>query len=73
MPGDYYADLRTAGPSLETAQWLRTPHMQRSFGAAVPRFVYRFHVAPLVPAEDYDGIAFVARSTCSRPLPSLET
>ncbi|GFE25526.1 erythromycin esterase family protein [Streptomyces nigrescens] len=73
VPGDYYADLRTDGPSPETAQWLRTPHMRRTFGAAVPRFVYRLHVAPLVPAEDYDGIAFVARSTCSRPLPSLET
>ncbi|MFJ3953066.1 erythromycin esterase family protein [Streptomyces libani] len=72
LPGDYYADLRTDGPSPETAQWLRAPHMQRSFGAVVPRFVYRFHVAPLVPAEDYDGIAFIARSTCSRPLPSLE-
>lgn len=47
--------------------------MQRTFGAYVPRFVYRFHVAPLVPAEDYDGIAFVARSTCSRLLPPVET
>ncbi|MFG2138108.1 erythromycin esterase family protein [Streptomyces sp. NPDC048650] len=73
VPGDYYADLRAAGPSPEAAQWLRAPHTQRSFGAHVPRFVYRFHVAPLVPAEDYDGIAFVARSTCSRLLPPAQT
>lgn len=72
-PGDFYADLRATGPSSEAAQWLRAPQLQRSFGAAVPRFVYRFHVAPLVPAEDYDGIAFVARSTCSRLLPPVET
>ncbi|MFJ5800986.1 erythromycin esterase family protein [Streptomyces decoyicus] len=73
VPGDYYADLRAAGPSPEAAQWLRAPQMQRSFGAHVPRFVYRLHVAPLVPADHYDGIAFVARSTCSRLLPPMET
>jgi erythromycin esterase len=38
----------------------------------VPRFSYRFHTTPLVPAKDYDGIAFVARSTCSHPLPQAE-
>lgn len=65
--GDYYADLRTG-----TAPWLNTPQAQRSFGANVPRFVYRFHTAPLVPAQDYDGLAFVARSTCSHWLPWVE-
>ncbi|MFI9467273.1 erythromycin esterase family protein [Streptomyces sp. NPDC052492] len=65
--GDYYADLRT-GP----APWLDSPQAQRSFGANVPRFVYRFHTAPLVPARDYDGFAFVARSTCPHPLPGTE-
>ncbi|GAA2957260.1 MULTISPECIES: erythromycin esterase family protein [Streptomyces] len=62
LKGDYYIDLRC------TAPWLRAPQAQRSFGANVPRFSYRFHTAPLVPAKDYDGIAFVARSTCSHPL-----
>ncbi|MGC9406080.1 erythromycin esterase family protein [Streptomyces sp. DZ1-3] len=61
--GDYYVDLRTPAP------WLHAPQAQRSFGSSVPRFSYRFHTAPLVPAENYDGIAFVARSTCSQPLP----
>jgi erythromycin esterase len=65
--GDYYVDLRTG-----TAPWLNTPQAQRSFGANVPRFVYRFHTAPLVPVQDYDGLAFVARSTCSHPLPGVE-
>ncbi|MFG2894814.1 erythromycin esterase family protein [Streptomyces sp. NPDC048248] len=65
--GDYYADLRTG-----TARWLNSPQAQRSFGANSPRFVYRFHTAPLVPAQDYDGLAFVARSTCSHPLPRTE-
>ncbi|MFB6532457.1 erythromycin esterase family protein [Streptomyces noursei] len=73
VPGDYYADLRTADPSPEVAPWLHDPQVQRSFGASVPRFVYRFNVAPFVPAKDYDGIAFVARSTCSRMLSSVDS
>ncbi|MGW6979079.1 erythromycin esterase family protein [Streptomyces sp. NPDC054932] len=68
--GDYLIDLRAgaakAAPAVQ--EWLRGPGLQRSFGAAVPRFTYRFHLAPLVPAEEYDGIAFVATSSCSRPL-----
>ncbi len=68
--GDYLVDLRggaaKAAPAVQ--EWLRGPGLQRSFGANVPRFTYRFHLAPLVPAEEYDGIAFVAKSTCSRPL-----
>ncbi|MFF6787305.1 erythromycin esterase family protein [Streptomyces sp. NPDC012510] len=70
--GDYYTDLRADGTSPEDAQWLYTPHAQRGFGASVPRFFYRFHVAPLVPVQDYDGIALVARSTCSHLLPPPE-
>ncbi|MEU9027450.1 erythromycin esterase family protein [Streptomyces sp. NPDC048383] len=66
LKGDYYIDLRC------TAPWLHAPQAQRSFGANVPRFSYHFHTAPLVPANDYDGIAFVARSTCSHPLPQAE-
>ncbi|MGW1790010.1 erythromycin esterase family protein [Streptomyces tubercidicus] len=73
VPGNYYAELRTHGPSPEAAQWLHAPQTQRSFGSVVPRFLYRFHLAPLIPAQDYDGLAFVARSSCSRPLPAMET
>ncbi|MCM9082395.1 erythromycin esterase family protein [Streptomyces spororaveus] len=72
VPGDYYADLRTAGSPADAAPWLHAPHAQRSFGANVQRFLYRLNTAPLVPAEDYDGIAFVARSTCSHLLPPAE-
>lgn len=70
VQGDYLVDLR--GGAAEAApvvqEWLRGPGLQRSFGANVPRFTYRFHLAPLVAAEEYDGLAFVAKSTCSRPL-----
>ncbi|WP_371640099.1 erythromycin esterase family protein [Streptomyces virginiae] len=72
VPGDYYADFRAAGSAADAASWLHAPHAQRSFGANVPAFLYRLNTAPLVPAEDYDGIAFVARSTCSHLLPPVE-
>ncbi|MFD7915052.1 erythromycin esterase family protein [Streptomyces sp. NPDC059752] len=72
VPGDYYADLRAAVSPAGAAPWLHAPHAQRSFGANVQRFFYRLNTAPLVPAEDYDGIAFVARSTCSHLLPPTE-
>ncbi|MEU2390878.1 erythromycin esterase family protein [Streptomyces sp. NPDC007369] len=69
VPGDFSVDLRAADPSSGAARWLREPHTRRSSGAAVPRWTYRFHAAPLVPAQDDDGLAFVSHSTCSRPLP----
>ncbi|MCM1967143.1 erythromycin esterase family protein [Streptomyces sp. G1] len=72
VPGDYYADFRAASSPTGTAPWLHAPYAQRSFGANVQRFLYRLNTAPLVPAEDYDGIAFVARSTCSHLLPLAE-
>ncbi|MFF8267134.1 erythromycin esterase family protein [Streptomyces sp. NPDC016562] len=72
VPGDYYADLRAAGSPADAGSWLRAPYAQRSFGANVQGLLYRLNTAPIVPAEDYDGIAFVARSTCSHLLPPAE-
>lgn len=73
VPGDYLLDFRGAESGSAAGRWLRDQHQQRSFGANVPRLTYRFHVAPLVPARDYDGIAFVAVSNCSRLLPAPRT
>ncbi|MFE7051367.1 erythromycin esterase family protein [Streptomyces californicus] len=61
MKGDYSVDLRST-----TALWLHAPQAQRSFGANVPRFAYRVHTAPLVPAKEYYGIA----SLPARPAPT---
>ncbi|MFJ4684974.1 erythromycin esterase family protein [Streptomyces sp. NPDC088789] len=69
VPGDYLLDFRGAEPGSAAGEWLRERHSQRSFGANVPRLTYRFNVAPLVPALEYDGIAFVAVSRCSHLLP----
>ncbi len=70
VPGDHLVDLRAARTATaEVRDWLGEQHLHRSFGANVPRFTYRLHHPPTVPAEDYDGLAYVDTSTCSRPLP----
>ncbi|MFJ9772916.1 erythromycin esterase family protein [Kitasatospora sp. NPDC101157] len=67
--GDHLLDLRAARGEPAVERWLAERHFLRSFGAGVPRFSYRFELAPTVLAEEYDGLAYVRRSTCSRPLP----
>ncbi|WP_231627097.1 erythromycin esterase family protein [Streptomyces apocyni] len=70
VPGDHLVDLRAARTApAEVRDWLGKQHLHRSFGANVPRFTYRLHHAPIVPAQDYDGLAYIDTSTCSRPLP----
>ncbi|MFB6754828.1 erythromycin esterase family protein [Streptomyces sp. NPDC056353] len=61
MKGNYSIDL-----ALDDDLWLHAQQAQRSFGAHVPRFAYRLHIAPLVPAKEYYGIA----SLCARPAPT---
>ncbi|MFF7096880.1 erythromycin esterase family protein [Streptomyces rubradiris] len=70
-PGDHLVDLRGAATApAAVREWLAGRHHMRSFGAVVPRWTYRFHLSPVSPAEDYDGLAYVAVSTGSRPLPA---
>ncbi|CAL9467336.1 erythromycin esterase family protein [Streptomyces sp. enrichment culture] len=70
-PGDHLVDLRdTANAPAAVREWLNGRHHMRSFGAVVPRWTYRFHFSPVSPAEEYDGLAYVAVSTGSRPLPA---
>lgn len=70
VPGDHLLDLRGAGGAPDAVrEWLRGPHPARSFGAMVPRWTYRLHLSPVSPAGEYDGLGYVAVSTCSRPLP----
>ncbi|MFF4014119.1 erythromycin esterase family protein [Streptomyces sp. NPDC001843] len=68
IPGDHIIDLRAGRTRPAVAQWLESRQFVRSFGAAVPRVTYRFHMAPTVLAREYDGLAYVARSTPSEPL-----
>ncbi|MEU9037407.1 erythromycin esterase family protein [Streptomyces sp. NPDC048352] len=67
-PGDHLLDLRrTADAPPAVRQWLHDPHPTRTFGALVPRWTYRFHRTPVILAEAYDGLAYVAVSSSSRP------
>lgn len=44
---------------------LADPRPTRSLGAQVPRRMRSLAPVTVVPAEDYDGLAYVAASTCS--------
>ncbi|MFF7215147.1 erythromycin esterase family protein [Streptomyces sp. NPDC008238] len=69
-PGDHLVDLRAAaeaGPDVRRRLAEGLP--ARSIGALVPRRIDRLTPVTVVPAEDYDGLAYVATSTCSTPLP----
>ncbi|MFE6225526.1 erythromycin esterase family protein [Streptomyces sp. NPDC057854] len=69
-PGDHLLDLRGAADAPPAVRaWLGERHGTRSFGAVVPRWTYRLHLLPASLAEEYDGLAYVARSSASRPLP----
>ncbi|AJF70363.1 erythromycin esterase family protein [Streptomyces vietnamensis] len=70
-PGDHLVDLRSAATApTAVREWLNGRHHMRSFGAMVPRWFYRFNVSPASLAEEYDGLAYVAVSTGSQPLPT---
>ncbi|MBY8846110.1 erythromycin esterase family protein [Streptomyces sp. SP2-10] len=67
-PRDHLIDLRGGRTRPAVARWLESPQFMRSFGAGVPRVTYRFSMAPTVLMREYDGLAYVARSTPSVPL-----
>ncbi|TWD84149.1 erythromycin esterase [Kribbella amoyensis] len=70
-PGDHLLDLRVPPEVPEAVrQWLEEPQMFRSFGAYVQRWAYKLQFAPTRLRKEYDGVAYVATSTPSRPLPS---
>jgi erythromycin esterase len=68
-PGDHLVDLRAAADASATVQqWRNGPHVMRGFGALVPRWTYQLNLSPTALAKEYDGLVYVAVSTCSRPL-----
>ncbi|MEV1083732.1 erythromycin esterase family protein [Streptomyces sp. NPDC050211] len=71
--GNHLVDLRSgADASATVRQWLHSTSTMRSFGAQVPHWTYHLHRSPTVLAQEYDGFAYIATSTCSRPLPPTE-
>ncbi|MFD9518106.1 erythromycin esterase family protein [Streptomyces sp. NPDC059979] len=73
-PGDHFLDLRdlrsAAGAPRAVREWLDARHDMRSFGAAAPLWTYRLHLSQATLAKEYDGLAYVATSTGSVPLPA---
>ncbi|MFC8824897.1 erythromycin esterase family protein [Streptomyces sp. NPDC057137] len=70
-PADHLLDLRPAGADdapRAVREWVAAPHTTRSFGALVPRWFYRRDVTPVRLSEEYDGLAYVAVSSDSRPI-----
>ncbi|MFJ4953664.1 erythromycin esterase family protein [Streptomyces sp. NPDC088760] len=65
---DHLIDLRAGKTRPAVTQWLESPQFMRSFGAGVPRVRYRFSMTQTVLMREYDGLAYVARSTPSVPL-----
>lgn len=65
-PDAHLLDLRAAVAAAEP--WVRETYPTRTHGAYVPRWFYRRNVTPTVPADAYDGLAYVPVSTPSQPL-----
>ncbi|HEX4816828.1 MAG TPA: erythromycin esterase family protein [Nonomuraea sp.] len=66
--GDYVVDLRHGDRPDPVRSWLAATNHLRGFGAAEGRLTAAFAFMPAVLAEEFDGLAFVERSTCSTPL-----
>ncbi|GGV28465.1 succinoglycan biosynthesis [Streptomyces filipinensis] len=62
---DHMIDLRAGRTRPAVAEWLESPQFMRAFGAGVPRLTYRFSMTQTVLMREYDGLAYVARSTPS--------
>lgn len=72
-PSPDYTHLRTndpAPPSHSMAAHPPHPPHPTQLRRRRPPFHLPLPRSPLTPADDYDGIAFVARSNCSRRLPA---
>ncbi|MEV0775696.1 erythromycin esterase family protein [Streptomyces sp. NPDC050428] len=70
-PADHLLDLRHAGGEdapRAVREWVDATHETRTFGALVTRWVYRRSVSPVRLSKEYDGVAYVAVSTDSRPI-----
>ncbi|MFI7612802.1 erythromycin esterase family protein [Nonomuraea terrae] len=67
-PGDHVIDLRGGERPESVAGWLAATSHMRAFGAAAGRLTAKFAFMPTVPAEQYDGLAFLQQVTASTPL-----
>ncbi|MFD6328106.1 erythromycin esterase family protein [Streptomyces niveus] len=70
-PSDHLLDLRPATTDdapQAVREWAGATHDTRSFGALVTRWFYRRDVSRVRLTDEYDGLAYVAVSSDSRPV-----
>ncbi|WP_283135858.1 erythromycin esterase family protein [Rhizohabitans arisaemae] len=67
----HVVDLRGGGHPEAVQEWLTARNHMRGFGGVVGRFTYKFSLTDTVLAENFDGLAYVARTTCSTPMPEI--
>ncbi|MFK4040564.1 erythromycin esterase family protein [Nonomuraea wenchangensis] len=66
---DHVVDLRGGERPAAVAEWLAGTAHFRSFGAVAGRLTASLAFKPVVPGEEFDGLAFVHTVTASTPLP----
>ncbi|MFG1612301.1 erythromycin esterase family protein [Nonomuraea wenchangensis] len=66
---DHLVDLRGGERPAAVAEWLAGTARFRSFGAVAGRLTASLAFKPVVPGEEFDGLAFVHTVTASTPLP----
>ncbi|MET8993404.1 erythromycin esterase family protein [Nonomuraea wenchangensis] len=65
---DHVVDLRGGERPAAVAEWLAGTAHVRSFGAVAGRLTASLAFKPVVPGEEFDGLAFVHTATASTPL-----
>ncbi|QYC40020.1 Erythromycin esterase [Nonomuraea coxensis DSM 45129] len=70
-PADHVVDLRGGERPAAVAEWLAGTAHLRAFGAVAGRLTAKFAFMPVVPGEEFDGLAFVHTATASTPLAQL--
>ncbi|MGW5157642.1 erythromycin esterase family protein [Nonomuraea wenchangensis] len=65
---DHVVDLRGGERPAAVAEWLAGTAHVRSFGAVAGRLTAALAFKPVVPGEEFDGLAFVHTATASTPL-----
>ncbi|MDA0636497.1 erythromycin esterase family protein [Nonomuraea sp. MCN248] len=67
-PRDHVVDLRLGPRPEAVTRWLGEQRYVRGYGATAWRWSYKQSFTPAVLGAAFDGLAYIARGTCSTPL-----
>lgn len=69
VTGDFILDLRDTAGSPALQAWATAKQRMRAYGSiTLPGLLARKQMAAVIPARDFDGIAFVRHTSRARPL-----